>query len=398
LGDIFGTTPQKFGSGSASRRADVASVEKRIRDGNVSWLARWRDPDGRQRKKTFTRKIDAERFLVGLRAEIQRGTYLDPDAGKVAVAQWSEQWANGLSHLKETTRSRYLGILRVYVVPKWGPRPLSALTHGELASWIAELSAAGLAPGTVRQIHRVVSLMLDLAVRDGRLGRNPAAGLRMPRARRAEPVFLTPDQLARLVRAAGEHGTVIQLLALTGLRFGELAALRVGRVDLSRRRLVIAESVSEIAGTLAWSSPKTHQTRSVPIPPSLVPVLVRLTESKSQDELVFSAPRGGPIRARNWRARVFDPAAERAGLSGVTPHDLRHTAASLAVSAGANVKAVQRMLGHASAAMTLDVYAGLFGDDLDDVAQRLDRLVPPLCPEDSDKAKREQEIGRAFGP
>ena len=86
---------------------------------------------------------------------------------------------------------------------------------------------------------------------------------------------------------------------------------------------------------------------------------------------MFPAPRGGVLRLRNWRREVFDPAARAAELDGITPHDLRHTAASLAIAAGANIKAVQRMLGHKSAAMTLDVYSGLFEDDLDRVAQRL---------------------------
>ena len=85
--------------------------------------------------------------------------------------------------------------------------------------------------------------------------------------------------------------------------------------------------------------------------------------------------RGRPLRNLNFRRDVFDQAAEDAGLAGLTPHELRHTAASLAVSAGVKVKAVQKMLGHASAAMTLDVYAGLFDDDLDAVAERLDTAV-----------------------
>ena len=86
---------------------------------------------------------------------------------------------------------------------------------------------------------------------------------------------------------------------------------------------------------------------------------------------MFLAPRGGVLRLRNWRREVFDPAARAAGLDGITPHDLRHTAASLAIAARANIKAVQRVLGHQSAAMTLDVYSGLFEDDLDHVAERL---------------------------
>jgi integrase len=123
---------------------------------------------------------------------------------------------------------------------------------------------------------------------------------------------------------------------------------------------------------MTYGTPKTHQRRSVPLPRSLVDELARHMAGKRPDDLVFTTPRGEVMRNHNFRSRVFVPAAEKIGMPGLTPHDLRHTAASLAVQAGANVKAVQRMLGHASAAMTLDVYAGLFNDDLDAVADRLD--------------------------
>ena len=104
-----------------------------------------------------------------------------------------------------------------------------------------------------------------------------------------------------------------------------------------------------------------------------------LIAGRGPDGLLFTASGGGVLRNTNFRSRVFDPAFRKAGIVGLTPHDLRHTAASVAISAGANVKVVQRMLGHASAAMTLDVYAGLFSDDLDDVADRMDTLVPQTC-------------------
>ena len=109
-----------------------------------------------------------------------------------------------------------------------------------------------------------------------------------------------------------------------------------------------------------------------PGPPLLRRRSRRARRRKGPDDLVFTTPRGDVMRNHNFRSRVFVPAAKQIGMPGLTPHDLRHTAASLAVQAGAKVKAVQRMLGHASAAMTLDVYAGLFGDDLDAVADRLD--------------------------
>ena len=167
----------------------------------------------------------------------------------------------------------------------------------------------------------------------------------------------------------------MRVLAYTGLRWGEAAALKVHRVDLARRRLDIAESVTEVRGVLTWGTPKDHQRRVVPLPGSLVPALSEQIRGKARDALVFPAPEGGVLRNGNFRRRFFDPAVQAAGLSGITPHDLRHTAASLAIAAGANVKAVQRMLGHASAAMTLDVYAGLFGDDLASVADRLDEAA-----------------------
>ena len=105
-----------------------------------------------------------------------------------------------------------------------------------------------------------------------------------------------------------------------------------------------------------------------------------LMVGKGRDDLVFTDQRGGVLRNSNWRARAFRPAVEKCqkadeSFPSITPHDLRHSAASLAVSAGANVKALQRMLGHAKASMTLDVYADLFDDDLDGVAESLDGAI-----------------------
>jgi integrase len=143
-------------------------------------------------------------------------------------------------------------------------------------------------------------------------------------------------------------------------------------LNFDARRIVVSRAVTEIAGTPVYGTPKNHQRREVPVPAFLIERLAEHVAGKAVDELVFTSPRGGLLWRNNFRRRVFDCAAASVGLSGLTPHELRHTAASLAIAAGANVKAVQRMLGHASAAMTLDVYAGLFGDDLDVVAKNLD--------------------------
>jgi integrase len=196
-------------------------------------------------------------------------------------------------------------------------------------------------------------------------------------------------QVAALADAAGDDPLAILVLAYCGLRFGELAALRVRDVDPARRRLRIEQSVTEVDGVMVFGTPKSHQCRTVPIPRSLVGALAEACAGEQPGDLVFTAPRGGVLMLRNWRRRVFDPAGARAGLGELSPHELRHTAASLAVAAGANVKAVQRMLGQASAAMTLDVYSGLFDGELDAVADRLDAAAQTAAQDHADYLRTE---------
>ncbi|MGA8254652.1 MAG: site-specific integrase [Mycobacterium sp.] len=185
--------------------------------------------------------------------------------------------------------------------------------------------------------------------------------------------------MAALASTVEYRPEVVRFLAYTGLRWGEMSALWVGDFDMLRRRVNVSRSVTEFNG-LVWSTPKSWERRSVPFPASLADELAALMVGKGRDALVFTTTRGDVLRVSNYRKRFFAPAmaaCQKADESfpTITPHDLRHTSASLAVSAGANVKAVQRMLGHAKASMTLDVYADLFDDDLDGVADRLDAAI-----------------------
>jgi integrase len=203
--------------------------------------------------------------------------------------------------------------------------------------------------------------------------------VRLPKRKHADRGYLTHAQVAAVADALDRNATVVRFLAYTGLRWGEMAALRVQDFDMLRRRVNVSQSVTE-SGGLVWSTPKTWERRSVPFPAVLADERAALMVGKGRDELVFTDMRGGVLRNSNWRARVFEPAVtacQKADESfpSITPHDLRHTAASLAVSAGANVKALQRMLGHAKASMTLDVCAALFDADLDDVATNLDVAI-----------------------
>ena len=151
-----------------------------------------------------------------------------------------------------------------------------------------------------------------------------------------------------------------------------MAALSTGAVGLGRRRLDIDRTVAEADGRLIWKALKDYERRSVPFPDFVADDLSALMLGKGGDDLVFSAPGGGVLRVSLWRPRVFNPARDSLkGFPKVTPHDLRHTAASLVVSAGGNVLALARMLGHEDPSMTLKVYADLFDTDLDALAEVL---------------------------
>jgi integrase len=192
--------------------------------------------------------------------------------------------------------------------------------------------------GNLRCAHRVLSLALTAAVRDGRLVRNVAEGVPLPRVVATPKRFLTHDQVQALAEACAPYGTLIRVLAYAGLRWGELVALTTRRIDLARRRIEVVEAITEVHGRVVVGTTKTCQRRSVPIPRFLADELADHLTGKAHGDLVFTAPEGGVLRNTNFRPRFFDPAAEKVGLLGLTPHELRHTAASLAIAAGANAK------------------------------------------------------------
>ncbi len=369
----------------------MASIEKRVLKGQTSWRAHYRTPAGAQRNKTFTRKVDAERFLASVESSKIAGSYVDPARAQVTVGEWAEQWLDGQTHLKPTTQARYAGIVRTHIGPKWGRVRLSNVAHSEVQTWVSDLARSGASPATVHKIHRVLSLILEMAVKDGRLTRNVATGVNLPRVGKPEHRYLTHELVDDLATATGypvepnkhsgmdtraneTYRLVVLFLAYTGVRFGEMAALRVGRLDLRRNRAIIAESVTPVQGRgLVWGTPKTHQSREVPIPRFLTSELADHVRGKDLGDLVFPGIRNGqPLRVSTFRA-AFSVAARVIGVPDLHPHQLRHTAASLAIASGADVKVVQQMLGHSSATMTLDTYGHLFDDRLDEVGDAMDR-------------------------
>jgi integrase len=351
----------------------MASIQKRT---NGTWRARYRDTAGKEHARHFARKVDAQSWLDSVTSSIQTGTWVDPARSRLTVGILATQWLAGKVNLKPTTRALYESVLSNHVLPRWRDVPLTRVEHGDVQAWVADLVASGLSAGHVRKCSSVLSGVLRLAVRDRRLPSNPALGVDLPRVRERKRKYLTASQVELLADEAGDGRLAVLVLAYCGLRWSELAALRVGRIDFLRRRLNVAEAMTEVNGSqIIWGTPKSDEARSVPLPRFLVDELAVYVAGKGREDLVFTTAAGAPLRNRNARRSWFNNAAEAIGEPGLTPHELRHTAASLAVSAGANVKAIQRMLGHASAALTLDRYADLFDDDLDAVADRLDGLA-----------------------
>jgi integrase len=342
------------------------------------YRVRYRNPDNRQTdKRGFVTKREAQRFANTVEVAKLRGEYVNPADARRTLDPIGQAWLDRQKgHLKPSGYAVMETAWRVRVQPRWGHVALGDVKPTAVQAWLAELSQGtedtkAIGAAAIKRAHHVLSRILADAVRDNLIPKNPAAGLSLPRTARKKPVYLTHQHVAALVDAAGEHGTLVALLAYTGLRWGEAIGLRVGDLDLLRKRALIHENAVQSGTGIHVGTPKAHKQRSIPLPGFLVPMLARRCENKQRSDLLFGD--GEHLRRPHPVSGWFAKAVKAAELPRVTPHDLRHTAASLAVSAGANVKAVQRMLGHASAAMTLDLYADLFDDDLEAVATALDK-------------------------
>ncbi len=240
------------------------------------------------------------------------------------------------------------------------------------------MSQEGLSPSRIRQAHQCLSAILEQAVDDGIIGRNPARRVELPRLAQPEHRFLTAEQVARLAEAMPDRQsrTIVYVLAYGGLRWGELAAVRRSRIDVLRRRIEVTEASTEVAGRLVFGTPKSHTGRTIYLPGFVAEMLGQHLGDVNDrpDALVFTSPQGDALRSSNMRRRIWDRACAAAGddVADITPHDLRHTCASLMRAAGADVKAIQQQLGHRNATVTLDIYTHLFEGDLADIMERLD--------------------------
>jgi integrase len=355
----------------------MAHISRRQRNGKVTYLARYPDPSGRERAKSFTRKKDAERFLTRIENDKLRGTWTDPVLGRVHLADWYAQWRRATVELRPNTEARDERLFRLHILPRFGPMPLAAITQYEVRAWVTHTTRQGLAASTVRRAYQLLGKVLGAAVDNGMIAQNPCRRVPLPRIERREMRFLTPAEVARLADSIRPGYRALVLLgAYGGLRIGEMAGLRRGRVDLERGIVEVAEIVTEVSGHLHFGPPKTRAGyRRVGLPRVVVEALAeQLAHPGSADDLVFVGPQGGTFRLAGFRHRIWRPATRAAGLDGLRIHDLRHTAVALWIAAGANPKEVAARAGHTSVSFTLDRYGHLYPDADQALRDRLDAL------------------------
>jgi integrase len=309
----------------------MASATKR---GPGRWLGRYRGPDGKERTKTFATKNEALTWGQAQESRMRSLEWTDPTRAKITVRVWSERWLETV-HVKPKTRSEYESLMRSAVLPRWGDVRLDRISTADVRGWVANMQGVRgrpLGASRARQAYGILSAMLDLAVEDGRLPKNPARGTAgsrgyLPRlAKNRTHTYMSHAQVRTLADQAGDYRALILVLAYGGLRWGEATALRVCDVDMLRGRLNVQRAVSEVAGKLVYGTPKSHATRAVPIPAFVRSELAPWLDGKSPVDLLFTAREGGPLRNSNFRKRVFDPAVKAAGIHKLKPHDLRHTA------------------------------------------------------------------------
>ncbi|HVL03334.1 MAG TPA: tyrosine-type recombinase/integrase [Acidimicrobiales bacterium] len=347
--------------------------------GAGKWEASYRDPQRRERIRTFRTRAEADRWLATVKTDLTRGDYVDPRLARTEFGHWAAEWLATTAHLRPKTRVGYEGDLRVHVLPVFSHRSVGSIQQVDVRRFVADMIANGAAPGTVRNARKVLRLVLGTAQGSGAIRSNPCNGVRVPSSPKVEMVFLSAEQVEDLATAIGPRfATLVRLAAYTGLRAGEICALRVGRLDLLRGRLLVAESVTEVEGHgLVFGEPKTNERRSVTLPAFLRDELGSyLAGGKTgADDFVFPSSAGGVLRYKMFYKRVFKPAVVVAGLPTATRfHDLRHTCASLCIALGAHPKAIQERLGHSSITVTLDRYGHLFPKLDEALTQRLDTL------------------------
>lgn len=352
----------------------MAFIEKRK---NGRYRARYRGPDGRERSRTFDRKLDANAWVTSQEAAGDRGEWTDPTLGNTPFAEWAARFQEGRVHLRESTRARDQTLMDRLVLPNFGDFRLASVRPADVQGWVSNLVSRGYAASTVRKAYQLAAGVFRSAVNSDVIRRSPCRNIDLPRAEQVEMRFLDPTELQTLADAHEPRFRALVLTAgYTGLRWGELAALARDDINLLRRTVTVSKSLSEVKGVLTVTTPKTKAARRTVAIPSTIADLIgaHLGTFPSQGP-VFSASDGGPLRRTNFRLRRWLPAVRDSVGEPCRFHDLRHSHVALLIGAGEHPQTIASRLGHTSVRTVLDVYGHLF-DGLDKAAaERLDAIV-----------------------
>jgi integrase len=337
---------------SKGRRRRFGAV-RALRSGQ--WQVRYRGPDGimRPADHTFPDKTSAEVWLTRKEAEILNGDWLDPDAGRVLFAQYGAEWIGERPGLRPKTVKLYRYLLRRHLVPGLGTRTVAEISAPQVRRWRKALLDAGVSEVTVAKAYRLLKAIMNTAVDDGLIARNPCRIKGAAQETSPERPVLTVVQVYALADAIGpRYRAMVLLAAFASLRWGELAGLRRCDIDLEARTIRVRRQLTESEqGAATFGPPKgASGMRTVLIPGVILADVTDhlATVGKAPASLIFTSPQGTLLRHSNFYRRAWLPAVRQAGLSGVHFHDLRHAGNTYTANAGANLRELMERMGHSS--------------------------------------------------
>lgn len=350
----------------------MASIRSRKRaNGTTAWAVLY-EIRGTQTSATFDTEQSAGEFrdavnLMGaeraMRAwNITSTVTVAKRASGITVAEWVDKYIASRSGVTKSTLYDYRMYLRNDITPTIGRMPLELLAHTDVAEWVEAMSSAGAAGKTIANKHGLLSASLNDAVRAELIPSNPAAGTRLPRTERPEMVFLTRAEFNQLLAGFTDHWRpLVEFMALSGARFGEISALRPSDVDVdshtvriarARKRTYESGNMYEIGPTKTVRSERTINVSAT-----------LLTKLDYSGEWLFTNTKGKPVQLASWRSNVWYKSVDRAVDLGLAKrpriHDMRHTCASWMIARGIPLPVIQRHLGHNSISTTVNLYGHL---------------------------------------